>query len=293
MQGFLRLDGYLAKANRPGIVIALLGLTFLGISISAPRSSAHVQQTITKPLEHEVGVVLKLIHVYVTDKKGKPVRDLAKEDFELFDNGTPVTITEFEKHLSAELTQDAGPERPDETITISAPPQPALVPQFILFFDFAFNNLPGINKAKQAALHFVNAETEPSDEISVFSYSPLKGLTVHEYSTRDRQKVLDTIQALDPAEIVGRAEDVEEEYQRSLAGSEMRGIGESELWPNGHSNGHGYFCAQRLQSPGQEFHHQDDRSGQSPAIHSWEKEHPPLLDGHTELYLVWSGRKPR
>jgi VWFA-related protein len=224
MRGFLRSNGYPAKANRPGVVIALLGLTLLGISISVPRSSAQAQQTITKPLEHEVGVALKLIHVYVTDKKGKPVPDLSREDFELFDNGTPVTVTEFERHLSAGLTQEAGPKPSDEIVPAKALPQPALVPQFILFFDFAYNNLPGINKAKQAALHFVNAETERSDEISVFSYSPLKGLTVHEYSTRDRQKVLDTIQALDPAEIVGRAEDVEEEYQRSLAGSEMAAL---------------------------------------------------------------------
>jgi len=32
-------------------------------------------------LQHEVTVTLKLIQVFVTDKKGNPVKDLTKEDF--------------------------------------------------------------------------------------------------------------------------------------------------------------------------------------------------------------------
>jgi len=190
------------------------------ISSGAPPASTQAQQAITKHLQHEVGVVLKLIHVSVTDKKGRPVTDMNKDDFELFDNGIPVPITEFEKHLSSGIAPEVGPKPFDDVVPAPALPQVVLAPQFILFFDFAFNNLSGINKAKQAAHHFVSAEAGPANEISIFSYSPLKGLVVHEYSTRDRQKVLETIRALDPSEVVGRAEDVEEEYQRALAGSE-------------------------------------------------------------------------
>ena len=50
------------------------------------------------PLKYEVSVTLKLIQVYVTDKGGKPVRDLTKDEFRLTDNGKPVTISAFEKH---------------------------------------------------------------------------------------------------------------------------------------------------------------------------------------------------
>src|SRR5512137_2005867 len=64
------------------------------------------------PLKYEVSVTLKLIQVYVTDKSGKPVRDLTKEEFRLTDNGQPVTLSAFEKHdLAAAPT--AGVEAPE------------------------------------------------------------------------------------------------------------------------------------------------------------------------------------
>ena len=34
-----------------------------------------------KPLEHQVAVTLKLIHVYVTDKQGELILDLTQDDF--------------------------------------------------------------------------------------------------------------------------------------------------------------------------------------------------------------------
>jgi hypothetical protein len=49
--------------------------------------------------QHEVKVTLKLVQVYVTDNKGNPVKDLAKEDFIVYDNGLRQKITEFERHL--------------------------------------------------------------------------------------------------------------------------------------------------------------------------------------------------
>ena len=49
--------------------------------------------------QHKVVVVLKLVQVYVTDKKGNPVTDLEKSDFTLYDNGKLRAVTDFEKHL--------------------------------------------------------------------------------------------------------------------------------------------------------------------------------------------------
>ena len=60
-------------------------------------------------LKHEVVVALKLIQVYVTDKDGKPVTDLKKEDFELYDNRKKQEITDFEKYVltKSSLKRDA------------------------------------------------------------------------------------------------------------------------------------------------------------------------------------------
>ena len=56
------------------------------------------KQKKTQELRHEVAVTLKLVQIYVTDKKGNPVLDLKKEDFIIHDNGKEKPITEFEKH---------------------------------------------------------------------------------------------------------------------------------------------------------------------------------------------------
>jgi len=194
---------------------AWLGL-FAGLL--APLSPAPQEAAIQfqKPLQHEVSVTVKLIQVYVTDKKGKAVQDLQKSDFLVYDNGQLKDITEFEKHILAGPAAKTAPAAATETIiptAVPAPPQ-VLRRKFFLFIDFAFNNQNGIQKAKEAALHFIDKEAGYDDEVGLISYSTLKGLTIHEYLTIEHQKIRKAIEALNVKDIAGRAEDVEEEYWR-------------------------------------------------------------------------------
>jgi len=62
----------------------------------------------------KVGVVL----VDITVLKGKdPVTDLAKEDFQVFENGQPQTILSFEEHKGAALTMVKRPPMPADEFT--------------------------------------------------------------------------------------------------------------------------------------------------------------------------------
>ncbi|MCX6577165.1 MAG: VWA domain-containing protein [Candidatus Aminicenantes bacterium] len=196
-------------------VSACLGLLAI---LSAPSSPVAQEVVIRfqKPLQHEVSVTLKLIQVYVTDKKGKAVQDLQKSDFIVSDNGQPKEITEFEKHLLAGPPAKTAPSAPTEKIVPTVvPPQPQVLRRkFFLFVDFAFNNQNGIQKAKEAALHFIDKEAGYDDEVGLISYSTLKGLTIHEYLTIEHQKIRKALEALNVKDIAGRAEDVEEEYWR-------------------------------------------------------------------------------
>jgi hypothetical protein len=54
---------------------------FLGDPYFGHENSALVAQQEQAQLQHEVKVTLKLVQVYVTDKKGNPVVDLTKDDF--------------------------------------------------------------------------------------------------------------------------------------------------------------------------------------------------------------------
>ena len=81
-------------------LVLIITVTFFLSQLLLLRIYAAIQvQKEKTPLRHEVEVTLKLIQVYVTDKKGNPVLDLEKEDFILLDNGKQQMITEFEKHV--------------------------------------------------------------------------------------------------------------------------------------------------------------------------------------------------
>jgi len=183
---------------------------------SSQASQEAVQ--LQKPLQVEVSVTLKLIQVYVTDKKGKPVQDFEKTDFVVYDNGQKKEITEFEKHILTKPAAKAEPQPADEKI-FQTPLLPAdkvtvMTRKFFLFFDFAYNNQKGINRAKKAALHFIDTELSPGDQVGLLSYSMLKGLAIHEYLTTNHRKVREAVEVINAKDIAGRAEDIEEEYWR-------------------------------------------------------------------------------
>jgi VWFA-related protein len=140
------------------------------------------------PLRHEVTVTLKLIQVFVTDPRGKPALDLERSDFVLTDNGKPQTITDFESHVLAvpAVERAAAVPAPAPARTDAAP---LLGRKFIFLIDYVQNGFEGIQKAKAAALEFLDSKVGPDDKIGLFSLSPASGLTLHEYLTTDHGKV--------------------------------------------------------------------------------------------------------
>jgi VWFA-related protein len=166
----------------------------------------------SEPFQYEVSVTLKLVQVYVTDKEGNPVTDLTQSDFRIFDNGKLVKITEFEKHVLTNpqniLEEEARVKNPD---IYSAEP-PRITRKFLLFFDFAFNDAKGILKARKAALHFINGQLLPEDEIGLISYDVFKGLTLHEYFTTEHDKVQEVIENFGAKKVLGRAANISRDY---------------------------------------------------------------------------------
>ncbi|MGB2762954.1 MAG: VWA domain-containing protein [Candidatus Aminicenantaceae bacterium] len=153
-----------------------------------------------KALQHEVAVTLKLVQVFVMDKKGNPITDLTKEDFILSDNGVLKTITDFEKHI---LTQPEKKieKKADEKLeeTELAPSQKVPLKmnrKFFLLLDLERNDGLGIINSKKAALHFMDTQIQPTDEVGILSNSPIGGLTVHEYLTTNHEKAKEAIKRI-------------------------------------------------------------------------------------------------
>ncbi|MFQ6082479.1 MAG: VWA domain-containing protein [Candidatus Aminicenantia bacterium] len=200
------------------LIILLCILFLVQLYLPLLQSQTKKQDTEQEVLQYEVTVTLKLIQVYVTDKKGNPVTDLEKSDFELYDNGKRQTITHFEKHILSipASIKKPKPEKIKKPVPEKVSP-PKLNRKIFLLFDFAFNNAAGIRRAKEAALHLIDTQLHPTDEVGVFSYSANKGLTLHEYLTTDHKKIRQVVQEIvSLKQLLGRAEQLEDRYAGSL-----------------------------------------------------------------------------
>ncbi len=149
---------------------------------------------------HELKVSLKLIDVWVADTKGNNVIDLNKEDFLILDNGRPQEIRYFEKRR---IPYEINTQR-NEEINLKSERK------IVLLFDFAHNTKKGIERAKSASLYFLENQASPFDLASIVSYSPMKGLRVHEYFTNEHKRIEEVIKNLGLKDGVGQAEQIED-----------------------------------------------------------------------------------
>jgi VWFA-related protein len=202
--------------KKPSLCIVAFFFVLTGPSLVFEWIAPEARQEQT-PLRHEVKVTLKLVQVYVTDKKGNPVLDLTKDDFVVLDEGQERPITEFERHvLTLPSTEEVA--RP-EVVATPAPPARDLMPRkFFLLIDFAFNNGIGLEKARKAALHFIDTQLQPQDEVGLLSYSAMKSLTLHENLTADHKAVRLAVKRIGMERISGRAETFEAEYWQAMTG---------------------------------------------------------------------------
>lgn len=186
------------SAIRKTFSIALSWLFFLHCFVGL-NSYTPQQKPQEPPLRHEVSVTLKLVQVFVTDKQGRPMTDLEKTDFEIFDNGQLETITEFERHILAAAGRMPEPREPVEPQKAAMPSSPSLKRlnrKFFFIFDVEKNDMQGLALSKKAAFRFMNTQVQPTDEVGVLSYQARRGLVVHEYLSTDHKRVRRAIEKL-------------------------------------------------------------------------------------------------
>jgi len=128
------------------------------------------------------GTQAVVLDVVAHDKKGRTVRDLRPEDFEIVEEGAPKTITRFRFVESAAPPPPAGAAALPAAPLPSASPNPALV---TLVFDSLDEQ--GRPFARNAALELLKSADRPDLLFSVFSI----GYRLHllQQFTRDREAV--------------------------------------------------------------------------------------------------------
>jgi VWFA-related protein len=109
---------------------------------------------------------LVVVRVIVRDGKGNPVNGLKREDFKRYDQGREQSITKFEEEPSDELGSGPAIVLSEQTATRrSARPGRSLA----LYFDDLDTSAGDMMRARDAALRFLGAGTEPRDRVTIFT----------------------------------------------------------------------------------------------------------------------------
>jgi VWFA-related protein len=145
---------------------------FLAVACCVPALAAPEEKMIAPPSFTEaVEVNVVNVDVRVTDSNGRPIPGLRKKDFELFEDGKRVDVSNFAT-VEAGVAREDGDEKPpaDAADGPAAATAPEDVWTLIVYVD-NFNLHPG-NRARalQQLRDFLGRELTPRDRVMVASY---------------------------------------------------------------------------------------------------------------------------
>ena len=138
------------------------------------------EQEIPLPVKHEVAVRLVLLDVIVT-KGGEFVKDLTKDDFELFEDGKKVAINSFELISFEERTLNVLKEEEEEQERVPSRPKKKLV----VIFDGINSWQKEIQDQQADIVGELNSLIQLGHEVMVCQLSPKKGYEILQPFTTD------------------------------------------------------------------------------------------------------------
>ncbi len=228
------------------LVLASGAITALGAAASSPQAKGDKTQESANAFYDTVNVNVVNVDVYVTTRDGKPVTGLNKSNFQLFEDGRPVKITNFYAVAGGHPRKAVKPKTEPSGPTAPVPPRgEAQVPpdqqlSLIIYVDntnihpfnrnHVFSNLRQFldNKVKRGdrvmlvsydhSLHIRHPFTTDPTEIAsaLFKLEDLTGGAVQTDS--DRRDIMDMIdQNKDVSSIVVRVRQYAESIQNDLS----------------------------------------------------------------------------
>jgi len=140
-------------------------LTLAGTVVQAQQASA---PTPAETLKVETKVVL--VDTVVTDKKGNYIRDLAQNDFKVWEDGKEQPVTSFSREDS------------------NADPSKGARHYMVLFFDNSTMDFGDQAKAREAAAKFIDANAAPNRLIAIAEFGGTLRIAQNFTSDADRLK---------------------------------------------------------------------------------------------------------
>jgi VWFA-related protein len=150
-------------------------LLFIFLSFPAGRG---VSAQSTKPFSLRVDVELVPVEVVALDKNGKPVKNLKKENFRLYEDGKRQEILSFDEVTETQgnntlLSMDNSGRSKGKTV--------------LILFDDSALSAESIHQARDSAAFFVKEHMKPQDLFAVASFS--NDLKILQNFTRDPAKI--------------------------------------------------------------------------------------------------------
>ena len=177
-------------------LLLLLGLLAAGVAGGVPAAAGQgsgAQEIATRevqiPFKVEVQRNMVLVRAIVRDSKGRPVANLRKEDFRLWDNGKPQDIDQFaveSPNRSPSLVASAPGKEADEETASKARQASVTARNFqALYFDDIQMTYEDVARARDAANRYLAATLTPADRAAIFTSSGQGNLDF----TDDRSKL--------------------------------------------------------------------------------------------------------
>ena len=135
------------------------------------------------------------VDVVVTDKQGRPVSGLKKEDFDLFENGKPVSITNFLEMTAADSPEPPPPGTPAQVPATNTPPPPdTRARNVVVFLDTTTIHPFTRDRIFKPLEKFLRRATRAGDHVMIVSWNP--GLKVEQQFTNDVAEATKTLEKL-------------------------------------------------------------------------------------------------
>ena len=152
-----------------------------------------------EPFVESIDVNVVNVDVYVTDKQGRRVTGLEKEGFELFEDGKPITITNF---YAVEDGRPAGAPPAPKAPADAPPRDPRIRAQqielpedqqlhLVLYFDNLFLKPFNRNKVVREARRFLYENVAPGDRVMLVTFD--RSVHVRHPFTTDMRAISDAL----------------------------------------------------------------------------------------------------
>lgn len=165
------------RSTRSLLIDSAFGAWLISVSVAAAIAQSPAPTAAPTPdsgLQEEVTVRLGEVQILVTDKNGRPIRDLKLEEIELREEGTVRKVTALEPFATRDLSSQLLPAPTPlvgETVDPAAPVTPVLPPppvrRIVILFDAFNSRTTDRPKWVDAARSWVVKEMREADSVSI------------------------------------------------------------------------------------------------------------------------------